>query len=115
MIKPACKPESHKPVCSCYCALCLLLFRNSKFRKEDAFIGFQKDTPASVIFQATNFLGSACAAAKEGVNVKKGKWADIFKWSQLNPSDCTNVEDEQQKWEDAVSCSHNTCVIFKNA
>ena len=88
-------------------------FRNSKFKKEDAFIGFQKDTPASVIFQATNFLTSACDAAKKGV---KGKWADIFKWSQLNPSDCTSVEDlEQQKWEDAVSCLHNTCVIFKNA
>ena len=26
---------------------------NSKFKESDAFVGFQKDTPASVIFQAT--------------------------------------------------------------
>ena len=31
-------------------------FRNRKFNEEDAFIGYQKDTPAAAVFQATNQL-----------------------------------------------------------
>lgn len=78
--------------------------RTSKFQKSDAFIGFQKDTPASVIFQATNLLRSACAAAKEGDVPKKGKWADIFKWSQLEPENCCIEEssEDQTQWKNAV-------------
>ncbi len=79
-----------------------MFFRSTKFKKSDAFIGFQKDTPASVIFQATNLLRSACTAAKAGVDVKKkGKWADIFKWSNLGPEDyCI---EENKDWGEAVS------------
>lgn len=32
------------------------LSSDSNFKEVDAFIGFQKDTPASVVFQATNHL-----------------------------------------------------------
>ena len=31
-------------------------FRAQKFTEGDAFIGYQKDTPAAVVFQATNQL-----------------------------------------------------------
>lgn len=82
------------------------LCRNSKFKKHDGFIGYQQDTPASVIFQATNLLRLACAAAKEGDLIKKGKWADIFKWSQMKPEDsCYGIEgtEQQSLWENAVS------------
>ena len=45
----------------CYITFLLYLFfsfysfsdSNSRFKESDAFVGFQKDTPASVIFQAT--------------------------------------------------------------
>ena len=29
-------------------------FSSSKFTEEEAFVGYQKDTPAALIFQATN-------------------------------------------------------------
>jgi hypothetical protein len=34
----------------------LLLFRRRRFARGDAFVGYQKDTPAAVVFQASNFL-----------------------------------------------------------
>ena len=30
--------------------------RGKRFARGDAFIGYQKDTPAAVVFQASNFL-----------------------------------------------------------
>lgn len=68
------------------------------FRKSDAFIGFQKDTPASVIFQATNLLKSA---VNEGM--PEGKM-DILKWSRWHPDERVVGEKEYQKaLEKAVS------------
>jgi hypothetical protein len=32
------------------------LFRGRRFARGDAFVGYQKDTPAVVVFQASNFL-----------------------------------------------------------
>ena len=32
------------------------IFRGARFVRGDAFIGYQKDTPAAVVFQASNFL-----------------------------------------------------------
>ena len=32
------------------------IIRGTRFVRGDAFIGYQKDTPAAVVFQATNFL-----------------------------------------------------------
>ena len=34
----------------------LYSFRGRRFTRGDAFIGYQKDTPAAVVFQASNFL-----------------------------------------------------------
>ena len=32
------------------------IFRGTRFVRGDAFIGYQEDTPAAVVFQASNFL-----------------------------------------------------------
>ena len=43
--------------------------RGQKFTKGDAFIGYQRDTPAAVVFQATNLLkekGPAVSSWKLG-------------------------------------------------
>ncbi len=79
----------------------MIICRTSKFTKGDAFIGFQKDTPASVIFQATNLLRSACAAAREGTGGLKRHTMDILKWSQLKVEE--DYTEEQEAWKEAVS------------
>ena len=90
--------ESSLPVKISLLSLC----RDSKFKKSDAFIGFQKDTPALVIIQATNQLRSACAAFKEGKCTKR-KWDRILVWSKLSPQywDIENVDNNA--WKNAVS------------
>lgn len=74
-------------VCQCPIALHVVktfFFRDAKFKKCDAFIGFQKDTPASVIFQATNQL----KAAREVECFSEGRLADILNYSnQEEPID----------------------------
>ena len=102
-------PEIRTPISSRHlaCLKCVynISFNRSSFRKSDAFIGFQKDTPASVIFQATNLLKSACAVAKEGV--AEGRWVDILKWSHWHPDDrVLEGEDYQKSWEENVSWTH---------
>ena len=79
----------------------LHLHSSAKFTKGDAFVGFQKDTPASVIFQATHLLRSASAAVRAGTGVMKKHTMDVLKWSQLNVDNgCT---EEQEAWKMAVS------------
>ena len=34
----------------------LYSYRGRRFTRGDAFVGYQKDTPAAVVFQASNFL-----------------------------------------------------------
>lgn len=83
---------------------CILLvydvinFRSSKFTKGDAFVGFQKDTPASVIFQATHLLRSACALAREGSGALKKHITSILKWSAEH-----SYTEEEETWKQAVS------------
>ena len=75
-----------------------------KFKQTDAFIGFQKDTPASVIFQASNLLKSATAAVRAGVNVVGGKWERIFQWSNVEKSFWNMTEEQNHEtWKEAVS------------
>ena len=94
--------ESSLPVKRFLLSLC----RDSKFKKSDAFIGFQKDTPASVIFQATNQLRSACAAFREGECTKR-KWECILVWSKLSPQDWDIENVDNNAWKNAVS--HYQC------
>jgi hypothetical protein len=70
--------------------LYLPIFSDSKFKKSDAFIGFQKDTPASVVFQATNLLRSS---AQAGTDAFMRQYAKI-----------QEEEVEDMTWEESV-CS----------
>ena len=62
---------------------CNLFYRKVQFNENNAFVGFQKDTSASVIFQATNILMSA----RQG---KGRRWLDILRWSGLKSEDYTS-------------------------
>ena len=82
--------------------------RDSKFKKSDAFIGFQMDTPASVIFQATNQLRSACAAIEKGLaegrdEYTKTNWKFILRLSKLNPEEWDSEEVNVDSWRNGVS------------
>ena len=84
------------------------MHRDSKFKKSDAFIGFQKDTSASVIFQATNQLRSACAAIEKGLaegrdEYTKSKWKSILRLSKLSPEDWDSEEVDVDSWRNGVS------------
>ena len=82
----------------------IIIFSTCKFKQSDVFIGFQKDTPASVILQATVLLQSACCAIKEGVDVKRGKWANILKYSKFKLEKASiKPEEDPDLWENAVS------------
>ena len=82
----------------------LLIFcfsSSKKFTKNDAFVGFQKDTPASVIFQATNLLRLASVAVRESSGKVEKRFVNILKWSQLNVDNI--YTEEEQAWTEAVS------------
>ncbi len=89
--------------CTYYCGIEVAMYfhSDSKFRRSDAFIGFQKDTPASVVFQASNLLRSATAAVREGVNVTEGKLKGVFHWHGFSwdIKEVLNLTD----WNEAVS------------
>ena len=56
-----------------------MYLRNLNFNKSDAFIGFQNDTPASVIFYATNQLRQALTSKESGQNLLKSTiWQDML-------------------------------------
>ena len=75
-----------------------------RFKENDAFVGFQKDTPASVVFQATNMLRSAHTALERGEDVRMGQWADLWEWSQCDPDELRKEENgEDSAWKNAVS------------
>ena len=68
------------------------------FQKTDAFIGFQKDTPASVIFQATNLLRKACQVIKLDRSAK-GKFVSLERKCQMKLTDML----QNDSWSEAVS------------
>ncbi len=81
----------------------MLLCRNSEFGKCDAFVGFQTDTPAAVVFQATNLL-SALAANRSETDVNHKDCSPIMAWSKLGPEySHINEEEHHEEWVKAVS------------
>ncbi len=84
------------------CFNCLIIYSESKFKRSDAFIGFQKDTPASVIFQASNLLRSATSAVRAGGNATD--WERVFQWCKLE-HESWDIEEELDPniWQGAVS------------
>ena len=82
----------------------VILHRDSRFKKSDAFIGFQKDTPASVVFQASNMLKAACAGLRGTMEGIEERWENVMQWSGLTVDDMYMEEEgELRDWIEAVS------------
>ena len=75
-----------------YDSLNFVPFRGRKFTEGDAFIGYQKDTPAAVVFQATHQLG------REGLAV----WERTEPVSVLGPR-AEEEEEASHVWKENVS------------
>ena len=83
-----------------------LTSRGQKFTEGDAFIGYQKDTPAAVVFQATHQL------IGEGPVVSSREWRRMEQASVSGPK----VEEEEEKkdsdvWKKSV-CSLIVLLAF---
>ncbi len=75
-------------------------------------MGFQKDTPASVVFHASNLLKLATAAVRAGVNVAGGKWERVLQWCGVE-QESWNIDevDHREMWKGAVSFSLCTIAV----
>ena len=72
-------------------------FRGQAFTEGDAFIGYQKDTPAAVVFQATNQLRG------EGQSVSIQDWARTDSVGVLGPTAVEEEEKDSHVWKENVS------------
>ena len=82
---------------------CFVLLRGKKFSRGDAFIGYQKDTPAAVVFQASNFLRRL--REEDGKNVIKSKLELLNRAGILEsmpPNVLLDREEITEHWRDAV-------------
>lgn len=71
--------------------------RARKFTKCDAFVGYQEDTPAAVVFQANNQLERLLESGKQLEGLESHLLAEI----DIN---ClTEDEDNSEAWSRAVS------------
>ena len=78
----------------------LYTFSGEKFKESDAFIGYQKDTAAAVVFQASKQLESLQAGNKALLNVLK----DCILFETLNLATLvTNERKGSHLWKQAVS------------
>ena len=80
----------------------------STFNESDAFIGFQKDTPASIIFHAANLLRRACTAASDSIlksTPLHQRWLIVLQQSSLRIDQHNAEEADPLLWFDAVSCA----------
>ncbi len=80
---------------------CVIISISYSFKEADAFIGFQKDTPAAVLFQATNLLRSACEVARQGLGECETKWTMVLERSQFNWD--VQEDENREAWNAAVS------------
>ena len=85
----------------------------STFNESDAFIGFQKDTPASVIFYATNLLRRACTAAKELETIPlHRRWLNVLQQSRLSVKQFNAEEADLPLWSESVSFLVFVCLFL---
>ncbi len=86
------------------------MLRTNSFKENDAFIGYQKDTPASVIFHATNMLRKACElSASSNLNSipLHKEWKSIMVQSGLDLHyQYSPQEEDTTTWTTAV------CVFY---
>ena len=77
--------------------------RGKKFAKGNAFIGYQNDTPAAVVFQASNFLRRL--REEENSIVVENKLEVLHRAGILNKMSFSvflNRDDISDQWQEAV-------------
>ncbi len=75
-----------------------VLYSEKGFKETDAFIGYQKDTPAAVVFQATNHLESL---RKGTMNASRAcAYHRILDMGGIKPA---HAEEGSGLWKAAVS------------
>ncbi len=89
------------------------IFRDPSFKNNDVFVGLQKDTPASVIFQATNQLRLACSAIKNGSFKRTTKWRSILEWSGMATDNWAIEEEDLGAWKEAVSYAISLVIMVQ--
>ncbi len=72
-------------------------FRGSHFSEAHAFIGYQKDTPAAVVFQATNLLKRLQKTSSLGSKVEQLQRAGIIS------ENFAGLSEDSPQWPDSVS------------
>lgn len=89
-----------------HCMYFLLYTRSGSwnFKTTSAFIGYQKDTPASIVFQASNLLTSAIKAVMEGIADNERERKRVIKWCNIKPGswNTEEVENHCGVWTEAV-------------
>ena len=82
----------------------------NKFEEAHAFVGYQKDTPAAVIFQATLKLQKMIKGelANEAVQLQR---SGIFNSDFLRTSDLSTLKNSPQ-WSEAVRCTQSCIGIY---
>ena len=87
------------------------LLRGRRFARGDAFVGYQKDTPAAVVFQASNFLRRLREEDDQDVTRSKLEVLDragILENMPLNV--LFDREEKTELWKDAVG--HTQDLIY---
>lgn len=90
-----------------------MLFPN-RFREKDAFVGYQKDTPAAAVFQASNQLRHF-VREKENVAHSTYLWVEVWKKGFLGGprlDELDNMKEDSEQWKQAVS-SCELCVYSR--
>ncbi len=98
------------PVNYWYYFCCVILYsdnRGNQFREAHAFIGYQKDTPAAVIFQATNILKKLQENQGHG-NCNMD--AERLMRAGIISEDFVDMSQESDLWTEAVRCCAVLCI-----
>ena len=87
------------------------MLRGKRFVRGDAFIGYQKDTPAAVVFQASNFLRRLREEDDESVIQSKLELLDRAGILENIPiSVFLDREEITKQWRDAVCHSQKNTI-----
>ena len=94
---------------SCTDIIIISLFRDKKFKKEDAFIGYQKDTPAAAVFQATNQMEKLCQRDHSVVQ----KWTEVLRSGLLGFTLDDVADQNQEMVRKIVFCDPDCCHLWR--
>ena len=78
----------------------------SRFKESDAFVGYQQDVAAAVVFQASNQLRKTCQRLKEGITDQQQLWESGWEDGLLEDCSLDQLAQEtegSESWKKAVS------------